>query len=131
MKSLLVRIIGAQRAHKEQQSGFLHNDQLHLIKKYIKDHLTEAIKTEDLSRVANCSKSSVYRMFEESFNMSPGDYILQERLIQAKNLLLHPNVNISEVAYLCGFNTVSYFSRQFKAHNSCTPGDFIKKFGMG
>jgi|GEM_PF-607920 len=131
LKSLLVRIIGAQRAHKAEQSDLIHNDQLHLMKLYIKNHLMESIKTEDLSKVANCSKSSVYRMFDETCNMSPGEYILQERLVKAKNLLLHPNVNISEVAYLCGFNTVSYFVRQFKAHNSCTPGDFIRKFGMG
>lgn len=130
LKSLLVRFIGAQRAHKTEQSAILHTDQLHLVKKYISDHLMETIKTEDLSKVANCSKSSIYRMFEEACGMSPGEYILRERLLKSKNLLLDPNVNISEVAYLCGFNTVSYFAKQFKIHNACTPREFIKKFGM-
>lgn len=131
VKSLLVRIIGAQRTHKAEQSSLQYNNQLHLIKQYIKDHLADPIKAGDLSKVGNCSKSSLYRMFEESCQVSPGEYILRERLAKAKNLLLHPNVNISEVAYLCGFNTVSYFIKQFKAHNNCTPGDFVKKFGIG
>lgn len=131
VKSILIRIIGAQRAHKEEQSSLQHSNQLYLVKKYIKDNMMRPIKAEDLGKVANCSKSSLYRMFEESCQMSPGEYILRERLAKAKNLLLHPNVNISEVAYLCGFNTVSYFIKQFKIHNSCTPGDFIRKFGMG
>lgn len=129
LKSLLVRVIEEQRLQQSYSAGLQQNDKLQVVKTYIKNNLDKLLKTEDLCRVANCSKSSIYRMFDESCKMTPGAYILQERLLKAKNALLNENVNISEVAFLCGFSTVSYFAKQFKIHNACTPRDFIKKFG--
>ncbi len=130
LKSLLVRIIEAQRAHKEELSDLNLNNQLFKMKQYIREHLNENIKVEQLAVLANCSNSTVFRLFEEHCQTSPGSYILRERLIKARNMLLQPNITVSEVAYQCGFNSVSYFVKQFKAQNTCTPGDFIKKFGL-
>jgi AraC-like DNA-binding protein len=130
LKSLLVRIIDAQRADKEEKSDLKLNDHLFKIKKYIQEHLHENIKVEDLASIANMSESSVYRLFEEHFQLTPGNYLLNVRLNMAKSLLLQPNTTVSEVAYQCGFNSVSYFVKQFKSQHNCTPGDFIKKFGL-
>lgn len=100
------------------------------IKKYIREHLNESIKVDQLAAIANTSNSTVFRLFEEHCQLTPGNYILQARLKTAKNLLLQPNKTVSEVAYQCGFSSVSYFVKQFKTLHQCTPGDFIKKFGL-
>jgi AraC-like DNA-binding protein len=68
-------------------------------------------------------------MFETYCGKTPGAYILQERMVNARNLLLQADSNISDVAYQTGFSSLSYFVKQFKAFHNCTPGDFIKKFG--
>lgn len=128
LKSLLVRMLSEQRVQNDNQNPIITDDRLHLVKQFIQSNLEKPIKNEDLSKVANCSSSSIYRMFEEHCQMSPGAYILQRRLNKAQNLLLQPNLNISEVCFQSGFNTVSYFVKQFKAHVNCTPKEFSKKF---
>ncbi len=128
LKSLLVRLMEAQQEHQEGLKQLGVNNQLLVIKKYIQENLAKNIQIKDLLELANCSKSTLYRLFETCYNKSPGEYILEERMALAKNLLLGPNSNISQVAYLSGFSSVSYFIRMFKQIHQFTPGDFIKKF---
>lgn len=128
LKSFLIRIIDAQVGDQKEKDELSLNNQLFLIKNYIKEHLNENLNVETLTSIGNCSKSTLYRFFLASCNKTPGAYILQERIRSAQNLLLNPNSNISEVAYQSGFSSVSYFVKQFKLFNDCTPGEFIKKF---
>lgn len=130
LKSFLVRLIDAQNEHVKEASAINSNNQLFLIKNYIKENLGSTITVELLMKVGGCSKSTLYRLFETYCSKSPGEYILHERMAQAQNLLLNPNINITEVAYLSGFSSASYFVKQFKDFHKCTPGDFVKKFGI-
>jgi AraC family transcriptional regulator len=130
LKSFLVRIVEAQRDFTNEQNHLQLNNQLLLIKKYIKENLQHPLHTEVLMEIGNCSKSSLFRMFENYCSKTPGEYVLHERMALARNLLLNPNHSISEVAFLSGFSSDSYFSKQFKAHNHCTPKEFVKRFGL-
>ena len=129
LKSLLVRIIYAQKEHVNEQHTLTMDSRLLLIKKFIKGNLDQMLRTETLTRIGNCSKSSLHRMFETYCGKTPGAYILQERMISARNLLLQPDSTISDVAYQTGYSSVSYFVKQFKSFHNCTPGNFIRKFG--
>lgn len=130
LKSFLVRIIHAQRADKAEKEFLQMNDQLFKVKKFIKEHLSEPISIEQLTAIGNCSKRTLFRFFEHYCQRTPGGYILYERMALARNLLLHPDHNISSVAYNCGFTSVSYFTKQFKLYNSCTPKEFVKRFAL-
>jgi AraC-like DNA-binding protein len=46
------------------------------------------------------------------------------RLKKARHLLLHSELNISEIAYEVGFSSPAYFSTAFKNHFSMSPSDF-------
>lgn len=128
LKSFLIRIIEAQIAHKIELNHLDSNHQLYLVKKYIKENINQPISIETLLAVANCSKSTLHRMFDNYCEKTPGAYILQERMIHISNLLLQPGSTISDVAYQTGYNSVSYFVKQFRSFHNCTPGDFIRKF---
>lgn len=130
LKSFLVRIINAQKEYMQELNFLQLNSQVYLVKKYIKEHLTEAISMKDLTAVGNCSDRTLYRFFETYCKRSPGDYILHERMALARNLLLNPSHNVTDVAYRTGFSSISYFTKQFKLLNNCTPGEFIKKFRL-
>lgn len=130
LKSFLVRIIEAQNEHKQETNDATINNQLFLIKSFIKENIGKSIKTEELMEIGNCSKSTLYRLFEAYCSKSPGEYILHQKMSKARNLLLNPELNISDVAYMIGFTSVSYFIKQFKAFQNCTPGDYIKKFAV-
>lgn len=129
LKSLLIRIKESQKEHAKEQNSLTAKSQLHVIKNYIRENLGQTLNTELLMKIGNCSKSTLHRMFEAYCGKTPGAYILQERMLNARNLLLQADSNVSEVAYKTGFSSLSYFVKQFKAFHNCTPGDFIKKFG--
>ncbi|GAB4382996.1 MAG: hypothetical protein Kow0075_15050 [Salibacteraceae bacterium] len=49
---------------------------------------------------------------------------------EAKNMLLHPDKSISEVAYELGFEYPQYFSRLFKKKEGISPSEFIEKYKL-
>lgn len=72
------------------------------------------------------SKSSLYRKIKSLSGLSPIEFIRNIRLKRAYELLSKGELNITEVAYRCGFSTPRYFSTCFKAEFGTTPTDFKK-----
>jgi len=97
--------------------------------KYIKEHLTEKnITVESLAKLACMSTSHFYKQFKNTLGVSPVDFINSERIKFSKKLLAENknNLKVSEVAYLSGFNSISYFTRQFKKHELISPSSYLK-----
>jgi AraC-like DNA-binding protein len=56
---------------------------------------------------------------------SPNDYIITVRLKKAISLLENnPELNITEISEMTGFNYVGYFGRVFKERYKMTPSDY-------
>ena len=73
------------------------------------------------------STSHFYKQFKNTLDISPVDYINSERIKFAKKLLAtEKNLNITDIAYKAGFNSVSYFNRQFKKYEMITPSAYVK-----
>ncbi|MUP42893.1 helix-turn-helix domain-containing protein [Gramella aestuarii] len=82
------------------------------------------LKLEDFARLTGRSLSSFKRDFKEHFGISPGKWILNQRLNRSKSLLLGTDLNINEVGFESGFRNNSHFSQVFKKRFNATPGDF-------
>ena len=52
------------------------------------------------------------------------DYVARERIERAKNLLLNPNLRVSEIAYEVGFQSLTHFNRVFRRIVGRTPTEF-------
>lgn len=76
---------------------------------------------DNLSQLMFMSKETLRRKCQASFDMSPSAHIQELRLQQAKLLLEQNKMNVSEVAYAVGFDSLSYFSKAFKKHYGLTP----------
>ena len=82
-----------------------------------------------------CGISEVYlrKLFSEAYGLSPVDYINALKIERAKELLRESaqkdkkEFRVGEIARLCGFTDVFYFTRLFKNATGCTPSEFIKK----
>lgn len=70
------------------------------------------------------SRIQVYRKAKALLGYSINDYIKTVRLKKAKQLLLKPELSISDVAYEVGFASPAYFSTAFKAKFDVTPSEF-------
>lgn len=65
---------------------------------------------------------------QEQTGHSAGDLIRRRRLLDAKRLLYHSKMSVSEIGYALGFEDPSYFSRFFRRYEGMTPTDFLKEF---
>ncbi len=83
-------------------------------KQFILDHITEDLS---LSQVAAAVHTSVFyfcKQFSKLTGTTFTEYVSRMRVEKAKNLLLNPNLRISEIAYEVGFQSLTHFNRVFK-----------------
>jgi len=70
------------------------------------------------------SYSKFRQAFKKSTGLSPNQYYLNIRLNKAKELLTSTSLNINEIAYHTGFESIFYFSKLFKKKNGVSPKDY-------
>ncbi len=93
---------------------------------YIKLHFREIDCLRALYQSADISRRHFDTLFKKQFDMTPSRYILLQKIEYSKQLLQTPNLSIMEVAELCGFSDVYYFSKVFKAQTNLSPAAFRK-----
>lgn len=97
------------------------------INQCIQAHLSETEFTADtIAEEVGMSKASLYKKVKAITNLTPHGLIKQCRLKKAADLLLHSNMNVSEVIYETGFNSRSYFYKSFNEMYHCHPKDYGK-----
>lgn len=89
---------------------------------YIYHHYSQAITLEDIANAANISRSEAGRCFNTYMGCSPIEALIQYRLQTANRLLGEKTHSLQEISFACGFNSVNYFSRQFKKRYGYAPG---------
>lgn len=94
---------------------------------FIRERLHESLSIAKLSRIACMSEAQLHRAFKGELGATPLDFIQQERIGLAKKLLQNPERSISDVAYACGFNNVSYFIKIFKRFARLTPASYRRR----
>lgn len=94
---------------------------------YINSNIFRDIDISEICDTVHISKYHFCRRFRQSTGMTVMEYILNTRIILAKNLLLSEKISVSEVSRKCGFSSVSYFCRVFKENTGTTPLAFRKQ----
>lgn len=94
------------------------------LEKVTQQHLTNpSLSSEEFSRLMGMSRSQLHKKLHGVLGVSTSEFIRSQRLKMAKELLKSQR-NVSEISYLVGFNTPSYFSKCFKETFGCTPAEF-------
>ncbi|MDX8045499.1 AraC family transcriptional regulator [Gracilibacillus sp. S3-1-1] len=92
-----------------------------LIIHYIQENLSEPIGLSDLAVHCGRHPNYISALFKRETNKNIHRYILEERIKKAKHFIRHTDYLFVEIAQLCGFESQSYFSVQFKKIVGCTP----------
>ena len=74
------------------------------------------------------NKSYLLRVFKESTGLTVNNYILQKRILKAKNELRFTNKTLDLIATECGLEDANYFIRIFKKIEGITPGEYRKSW---
>lgn len=83
------------------------------------------LKVDDFHSHLGYSKSQLYRKMMALTGKSPNTFLLHFRLQNSLQLLSKQKRNISEVAFDCGFNSPSYFSKCFRKKYKIMPSEFL------
>lgn len=91
---------------------------------YIRENYREELRVEELATVCHISETHLRRIFQESFRMSPVEYINWFRVRTACKELRKTNLPVSDVALHCGFITISTFNRNFRRILEVSPQEW-------
>lgn len=130
LKELIIRLMQTEARYlmtNENAFQYQNNFKFAFIIQYIRDHLHEPLTIEQLSQKACMSQPNFFRCFKNEFGISAVDFINNERIKKALNLLKDSNKSISQVYMACGFNNCSYFNKVFKRLTNSTPMEYRHK----
>ena len=88
---------------------------------YIDENLGSRIKILDLTKVAGLSVRHFSLAFGQSFGQSPHAYIVRHRIERAKQIMLHTDEPLCEVALACGLADQSHLNKWFRRLLGVTP----------
>lgn len=122
---LAVHLIRQYATTKPQQipiyEGGLPQHQLVQVLDYINEHLSFDIKLADLAAILGMSQFHFSHLFKQSIGTPPYQYLLQQRVERAKQLLKQSDARVVDIALECGFNSHSHLSKQFRQFVGMTP----------
>ncbi len=125
--SLLYKIF----AEMEKES-YIPEKQYKLIKPAIdfisENFLNEKITIDKLTGLCGISESYFKKLFIKKFGIPPMKYIIQLKINYACDLLKSELYTVSQVANICNYSNMYFFSRQFKEYIGISPSDFFKKY---
>lgn len=123
LRELIIRILQAEtkKLYTEKALELESTHRLAYIINYIKKNLDQDLNIKDLSKKLHMSESNFHRVFKNELNISPIDFINNERIKLATSLLRDTGKKIKEIYMECGFNSLSYFSRLFKKKEKVSP----------
>lgn len=96
-------------------------------KQYLKQHYHESVTLKTLGEAIYMHPNYIHQVFSETFGLTPSEYLLEQRLMHGRELLLNRNMSIEQIAHACGFCNSSYFIRKFKEKHLLTPKEYRKK----
>ncbi|ADU29715.1 AraC family transcriptional regulator [Evansella cellulosilytica] len=91
---------------------------------FINKNYKASFSVQDVATNINLSKYYFIKLFKESMNMTPGQYITKVRLEQAINLLSHTELTVKEIAMQVGYGDDNYFNKAFRKVVGTSPGEF-------
>ena len=95
--------------------------------RFIKLNRTRDISSDDLCKYLSCSRSHISHMFKAETGLSIREYLTNLRIEDAKALLQHSDLTVTEIAFSVGFGSSNYFSNVFKKALGMSPCTYRKK----
>ncbi len=96
-------------------------------KEYINEHKTDELSLLEVSKRVNMSTFYFCKMFKKATGLTFTAYLSLVRIGKAKNLLLNPNLRVSEIAFEVGFQSLTHFNRVFRRVVGQSPSEYRAK----
>lgn len=121
-RTLLLRLAALSRARPP--AAALPKWRLKRVQDHVREHLGEAISLADIANAAGLSRSYFAAQFRAATGCRPHDYIAEQRIERAKEMLAGETTPIVQIALAVGFQTQAHFSTVFKRQTGTTPARY-------
>lgn len=111
-------------AQKEGKRNTHRRAVITLLIEHVEKSYCEKITLKDLAAMAGVNEKYLCRFFKEFTGYTPTDYVNRLRVERACYEMKFNHCNVTEAAYECGFNEISYFSKCFKKYKGVSPGKY-------
>jgi AraC family transcriptional regulator len=88
---------------------------------YIHTYLDRDLSLSELASIVNISPTYFASLFKRAMGISPHQYVIQQRVKQAKLMLSKTDLAIADIAQQVGFSSQSHLTQQFKRFTGMTP----------
>ncbi|KAA5544851.1 helix-turn-helix domain-containing protein [Adhaeribacter rhizoryzae] len=100
-------------------------------KKLLELHIKEKQRIKDYADLLNISRITLNKAVKAQFNVTANNILKQRLLFEIKNLLIHSNQSISEIAYFLNFSEPNHLMRFFKSQTGKTTREFLDDYQNG
>lgn len=94
---------------------------------YIENHYSYNIKIADIARYVGIDRTYLYKIFMNELQISPKKYLINTRIVAAKNMLQTKKYTLNEIALSCGFSDTTSFTAHFKNIVGISPKKYNEK----
>lgn len=113
-----------QNISGEDEGEPMYSEVIRKAIKYINQNLSTPLSRDSIARELYISESNLSRSFTKEVGMTLIDYITECRLEEAKKLLVHTDLSVTQICSRIGYNYAAYFAKIFKEKENMTPKQF-------
>jgi AraC-like DNA-binding protein len=104
------------------------NERINVVFKFLSDNFRNEITLDKIASVANMTPNAFCRYFKQRTGKAFTVFLNEMRVEFAAKLIAHNHDNFGNIAQECGFNSISYFNRQFKRIMQTSPMAYRNKY---
>lgn len=120
-------IIYLLRRVEHRKNGLDNAENIQLALRYMHMHYDNAPDAEEMAKMCGYSLGYFCRLFKKTTGKTYNDFLTSLKINNAKIMLLSTKEQISNVALLCGFASISNFNRIFRDKVGISPSEFVRK----
>jgi AraC family transcriptional regulator len=123
----LIRSYSARGAKVREYKGGLPPRKLRRVVEYINDNLGGELTLSDIAAVAGLNSYHFARVFKQATGLPPHQYVIRQRIEEAKRLLKETELPLAEVSLNVGFQSQNHFTTLFRRITGLTPKQYRRK----
>lgn len=100
------------------------NKRIDKIISFINSNYTRSLKLDEIAEMANMNSSAFCRFFKDAMEKTFLQYVADMRIGYACKLLTIGDMEVSQIAVECGFDSIPHFNRTFKQLTGLTPTQY-------
>jgi AraC-like DNA-binding protein len=124
---LLLVLYDSAKFNRANNDAYTSNNHVRKACEYVAKNFRRSLTVKEVAKNINLTENHLIKLFKKELKQTPNQYILELKLIHARYQILQSDKTIQEIAYSCGFNTPSYFTKQFYRQFKILPNELRKR----